>query len=149
MASAILAGILTDIKTAMKAREKDRVMALRFLHAAIKNLGINERRDPTDEDTLTVIARLIKQCQESIEQFAQGGRDDLVAKEAFQLELYRAYQPAQLTEDEIVTLVDTTIAATGASGKKDIGTVMKRLMPQLQGRADGKVVNAIVSQKLS
>ena len=149
MASAMLDQILADIKTAMKARDKDKVMALRLLHADIKNRAINERRDSTDDDTLAVIARLIKQRQESIEQFTKGGREDLVAQEALQLEVYRAYQPAQLSEDEIVQLVDQAIAATGALGKQDIGKVMKTLMPQVKGRAEGKVVNAIVGQKLS
>jgi uncharacterized protein YqeY len=148
MASTMLDQILDDIKTAMKAQEKEKLMALRLLHSEIKNVGINERRDPTDEDTLNVISRLIKQRQEAIEQFKQGGRDDLVAKDAFQLEVYRSYQPEQLTEDEIAALVDEAIAATGASSKKEMGSVMKILMPQVKGRADGKVVNTIVSQKL-
>jgi len=148
MASTMLDQILDDIKTAMKAQDKEKLMALRLLHSEIKNVGINERRDPTDEDTLNVISRLIKQRQEAIEQFKQGGRDDLVAKDALQLEVYRSYQPEQMTEDEIAALVDEAIAATGASSKKEMGSVMKLLMPQVKGRADGKVVNAIVSQKL-
>ncbi|HEY7710207.1 MAG TPA: GatB/YqeY domain-containing protein, partial [Candidatus Entotheonella sp.] len=93
MASTMLDQILDDIKTAMKAQDKEKLMALRLLHSEIKNVGINERRDPTDEDTLNVISRLIKQRQEAIEQFKQGGRDDLVAKDALQLEVYRSYQP--------------------------------------------------------
>ena len=148
MASIMLDQILDDIKTAMKAQDKEKLMALRLLHSEIKNVGINERRDPTDEDTLNVIARLIKQRQEAIEQFKQGGRDDLVAKDTLQLEVYRSYQPEQMTEDEIAALVDEAIAASGASSKKDMGSVMKLLMPQVKGRADGQVVNAIVSQKL-
>ncbi|MDH3601153.1 MAG: GatB/YqeY domain-containing protein [Candidatus Tectomicrobia bacterium] len=148
MASTMLDQILDDIKTAMKAQEKDKLMALRLLHSEIKNVGINERRDPTDEDTLNVISRLIKQRQEAIEQFRQGGRDDLIAKDTLQLEIYRSYQPEQMTEDEIAALVDEAIAATGASSKKEMGSVMKILMPQVKGRADGKVVNTIVNQKL-
>jgi uncharacterized protein YqeY len=148
MASELLDQLLDDIKTAMKRKEKDKLLALRFLHAEIKNVGINERREPTDDDVLHVIGRLVKQRQEAMEQFQKGGRDDLVAQEAFQLDVYRAYQPAQLSEDEIAELVAQAIATTGASGKKDIGNVMKVVMPQVQGRAEGKVVNAIVSQKL-
>ena len=148
MASELLDQLLDDIKTAMKSKEKDKLLALRFLHAEIKNVGINERREPTDDDVLHVIGRLVKQRQEAMEQFQKGGRDDLVAQEAFQLDVYRAYQPAQLSEDEIAELVAQAIATTGASGKKDIGNVMKVVMPQVQGRAEGKVVNAIVSQKL-
>ena len=148
MASALLDQLLDDIKTAMKSREKEKLSALRFLHAEIKNVGINERREPTDEDVLNVIGRLVKQRQEAIEQFQKGGRDDLVAQESFQLDVYRAYQPEQLSETEIAELVEQAIAATGASGKKDMGNVMKAVMPQVKGRAEGKVVNAIVSQKL-
>jgi uncharacterized protein YqeY len=148
MASELLDQLLGDIKTAMRSREKDKLLALRFLHAEIKNVEINERREPTDEDVLNVIGRLVKQRQEAIEQFQKGGRDDLVAQETFQLHVYRAYQPAQLSEDEIAELVEQAIAATGASGKKDMGNVMKAVMPQVKGRAEGKVVNAIVGQKL-
>lgn len=148
MASEFLDQLLGDIKTAMKSKEKDKLSALRFLHAEIKNVEINERREPTDDDVLNVIGRLVKQRQEAIEQFQKGGRDDLVTQEAFQLDVYRAYQPEQLTEDEIAELVEQAIAATGASGKKDMGNVMKVIMPQVKGRAEGKVVNAIVGQKL-
>ena len=148
MASALLERILSDIKVTMKAQDKDKLLALRLLHAEIKNRAINERRESTDDDVLAVLARLIKQRQEAIEQFQKGGRPDLVASETFQLDIYRAYQPAQLTEDEIATLVDQAIAATGASSKKDLGKVMQILMPQVKGRAEGKVVNTIVSQKL-
>ena len=148
MASALLEQLLDDIKTAMKKREKDKLSTLRFLHAEIKNVGINERRELTDNDVLNVIGRLVKQRQEAIEQFQKGGRDDLVAQETFQLNVYRAYQPAQLAEAEIAELVEQVIAATGASGKKDLGKVMKAVMPKVKGRAEGKVVNAIVSQKL-
>lgn len=148
MASELLDQLLGDIKTAMKSKEKDKLSALRFLHAEIKNVEINERREPTDDDVLSVIGRLVKQRQDSIEQFQKGGRDDLVAQETFQLEIYRAYQPAQLSEDEVAELVEQAIASTGASGKKDMGNVMKVVMPQVKGRAEGKVVNAIVSQKL-
>ena len=148
MASELLDQLLGDIKTAMKSKEKDKLSALRFLHAEIKNVEINERRDLTDDDVLTVIGRLMKQRQEAIEQFEKGGRDDLVAQEQFQLDVYRVYQPEQLSEDEIAELVEQAIAATGASSKKDMGNVMKVIMPQVKGRAEGKVVNAIVGQKL-
>ncbi len=148
MASELLDQLLGDIKTAMKSREKDKLSALRFLHAEIKNVEINERRELTDDDVLNVIGRMVKQRQDAIEQFQKGGRDDLVAQETFQLDVYRTYQPAQLSEDEIAELVEQAIVATGASGKKDMGNVMKAVMPQVKGRAEGKVVNAIVGQKL-
>ncbi len=148
MASELLEQLLGDIKTAMKSKDKDTLSALRFLHAEIKNVEINERREPTDGDVLDVVGRLVKQRQDSIEQFQKGGRDDLVAQETFQLNLYRHYQPAQLSEGEIAKLVEQAIAATGASSKKDMGNVMKAVMPEVKGRAEGKVVSAIVSQQL-
>ena len=148
MASALLEQLLGDIKTAMRNKEKEKLSALRFLHAEIKNVEINERREPSDEDVLNVIGRLVKQRQEAMEQFQKGGREDLVAQEAFQLDIYRTYQPEQLSEEAIAELVEQAIAATGAAGKKDMGNVMKVVMPQVKGRAEGKVVNAIVSQKL-
>ena len=148
MASALIDRLLDDIKVAMKAREKDKLAALRLLNSEIKNVAINERREVTDDDALTVIARLIKQRQEAIELFTKGRRDDLVAKETFELETYRAYQPEQLTEEALAALVDQVIVATNASGKKDIGKVMQVIMPEVKGRADGKAVNTIVSQKL-
>lgn len=148
MASALLDRVLSDIKVSMKAQDKAKLLALRLLHAEVKNRAIDERRESTDDDVLAVLARLIKQRQEAIEQFQKGGRPDLVANETLQLDIYRAYQPEQLTADEIATLVDQAITATGASSKKDLGKVMQTLMPQVKGRADGKMVNAIVSQKL-
>lgn len=147
-ASEVLVQVLADIKEAMKSKDRDRLAALRFLHSEIKNVGINERRDPTDDDVTTVVAKLIKQRQEAIEQFKQGGRDDLVEKEALQIEIYKAYQPEQLGEEAIVELIDKAIAETGASGKADMGKVMKALMPLVKGKADGKLVSSLVNQKL-
>ena len=148
MPSQILERILADIKLAMKSQEKEKLAALRLLHSEIKNVAIDERRDATDEDAVTVIAKAIKQRQESIEMFKEAGRNDLVSNETFQLELYRQYQPQQLTEEELVALVEKAIADTGAAGRSDMGKVMKALMPHVKGKADGKQVSSIVTQKL-
>jgi hypothetical protein len=150
MASPILERILADVKDAMKAQDKPRLEALRFLHSEIKNLAINApvRREPTDEDALTVIARLIKGRQEAIEQFRAGGRQDLVDSETFQIEVFRKYQPQQLSEADVEKLVGDAIRESGAKGKKDMGAVMKVLMPRVKGKADGKLVNAVVSRML-
>ena len=148
MSSEILNRVLADIKTAMKSQDKERLAALRLLHSEIKNVAINERRDVTDEDAVNVVSKLIKQRQEAIEQFKEGGRDDLVAKDELQLDVYRTYQPAQLSEDEISELVDQAITSTGASSKADMGKVMKELMPLVKGKADGKLVSSIVNRKL-
>ena len=148
MASEILGRLLADIKTAMKAREKEKLETLRFLHSEIKNFEVNERREPTDDDVAAIVGKAIKTREDAIEQFKAGGRGDLVARERAQIEICRAYQPAQLSEAEIEALVDEVIRETGAAGKKDTGKVMKELMPRVKGKADGKVVNAIVGRKL-
>jgi uncharacterized protein YqeY len=149
VSSELLDRLLADIKTAMKERDSQKLEALRFLHSEIKNVGINERREPTDDDVATVVAKAIKARQEVIEQSRAGGRDDIVAKEEYQMGLYRSYQPKQLSPEEVEALVDEAIRSTGASGKKEMGKVMKELMPKVKGRADGKLVNTIVSQKLA
>lgn len=148
MASEILDRLLDDIKVAMKARDMQKLETLRFLRSEIKNLEVNERKEPTDEDVAAIVGKAIKSREDAIEQFKAGGRDDLVAKEQFQIEICRAYQPKQLSEAEIESLVDEVIAATGATGKKDTGRVMKEIMPRVKGKADGKLVSAVVGRKL-
>jgi len=148
MSTEIIEGLESDIKVAMKAREGDRVEALRFLLSEIRKVGINERRDSTDEDALVVVGKLIKQGQESIEMFKKGDRQDLVAKEELGIKLYRTYLPPQLSAEELGAMVSEAIAETSPAGMKDLGKVMKVLLPRVKGRADGKVVNAAVREKL-
>lgn len=148
MSTELIDQLQSDIKVAMKAREGEQVEALRFLFSEIKNVGINERRDPTDEDALAVIGRLIKQRHESIELFEKGGREDLVAKEKLGIGLYQQYLPPQFSVEELSEIVAEAVAETCATGIKDMGKVMKALMPRVKGRADGKAVNAVVKEKL-
>ena len=148
MASEILDRLLADIKAAMKARDAERLETLRFLHSEIKNFEVNERKEPTDDDVAAIVGKAIKSRQDSIEQFKAGGREDLVVREEAQLDICKAYQPEQLGEAEIETLVDEVIEQTGASGKRDTGKVMKELMPRVKGKADGRMVSAIVGRKL-
>ena len=148
MASEIVDRILADIKDAMKTRDKERLLALRFLHSEIKNRQIADRREITDEDALAVIAKSIKSRKDAIEQFRQGDREDLVEKESFQLKLLEAYQGEMLGEAEVESIVDAAIEETGASSRRDMGTVMKAVMARVQGRADGKLVSSIVGRKL-
>lgn len=149
MASELRNKLLADIKSAMKAREKEKLLALRTLNAEIKNLAIERRKEELDDsDVASVVAKAIKQRQDSIEQFKAAGREDLAAKEQAQIDLYKDYQPQQLDTAEIEKIVSTAIEETQAEGKKDMGKVMKVVMPQVRGRADGKVVNQIVAGKL-
>ncbi len=148
MASEIVDRILADIKDAMKTRDKERLLALRFLHSEIKDRQIADRREITDEDALAVIAKSIKSRKDAIEQFRQGEREDLVEKESFQLKLLEAYQGEMLGEAEVESIVDAAIEETGASSRRDMGTVMKAVLARVKGRADGKLVSSIVGRKL-
>ena len=144
----MLDALLADIKTAMKAQEPDKLTALRMLNAQIKDATVNAGKDPTDEVVATMVAKAIKQRQDSVEQFKAAGRNDLAVKEQREIELFRAYQPQQLDAAEIEALVRKVIAETGAAGKKDLGKVMQALMPQVKGKSDGKLVNQIVMAQL-
>ena len=148
MSTEIINRLQDDIKVAMKARESEKLEALRFLYSEIKNVGINEGRELTDDDALVVVGRLIKQSQESVEQFKKGGREDLVAREEMGINLYREYLPPQLSVEEIKAIVAEAVAETSAAGLKDMGKVMKVLMPRVKGLAEGKVVNEVVREQL-
>lgn len=139
-----------DIKEAMKARDQDKLLALRTLSSDVKKIAIDAgRRDPSDEDVLAAVARAIKQREDSAAQFQTAGRDELAAVELAQVAWIRAYQPAQMSEDEIRAVVAETISETGATSKKDMGKVMGALMPKVKGKADGKLVQAAVNAALA
>ena len=148
MASKILDTLLADIKEAMKARDMETLSALRSLHAQIKDATVNAGKEESDDIVIAVVGKAIKQRKDSIEQFESGGRQDLADKEAAEVSLLEKYQPAQLGEAEIEALVQKVIQATGAAGKQDMGKVMKDLMPEVKGKADGKLVNQIVMKLL-
>ena len=144
MASEILDRILADIKEAMKAKASDTLMALRTLHAAIKDQTVNAGVEATDETVGAVIAKALKQRADSVEQYAAAGRTDLVEKEQKEIDLFRVYQPRQMDRAEIEVVVRECIAESGATSKKEMGKVMQVLMPKVKGRADGKLVNQVV-----
>ncbi len=138
-----------DIAAAMKARDASRLSALRMLKAAVMNKGVEKGRDLDDAEVLQVIASLVKQRRDSIEQFGKAGRADLVEKESAELNILQAYLPAGATPEEINAAVAEAIAETGAASPKDIGKVMKAVMPKLAGKnADGKAVNEAVRRTL-
>ena len=138
-----------DISAAMKAQEAARLSALRMLKAAIMNKGVEKGRDPDDAEVLQVVAQLVKQRRDSIEQFTKAGRTDLVAKETAEIAVLEQYQPPAATPEEIASAVAAAIAETGASSQKDMGRVMKAVMPKLAGKtADGRAVNEAVRKKL-
>jgi uncharacterized protein YqeY len=140
--------IREDQNTALKARDRDRVSALRLLSSDLKNRRIELGRDLTDDDAIDVLTRALKQRRESEEQFVKGGRPELAAKEAAEAEVIRTYLPEPVAEDELNRMIDAAIAETGATSMRDMGAVMGRLMPELKGRAEGSVVSARVKERL-
>jgi len=148
MPSPLFEKLLEDIKTAMKSGDKDNLAALRMLHAQIKDATINQAKEVTDADVATVIVKAIKQRQDSVAQFQQGGRQDLADKEIKEIELFKKYQPQQLSPSEIEALVKKAVAEAGATSRKEMGKVMAALMPHVKGKADGKLVSQIVQTSL-
>lgn len=141
--------INADLTAAMKARDAARLSALRMLKAAIMNKGVEKGRDLDDGEVLQVVASLVKQRRDSIEQFTQAGRNDLVEKEKGDVAVLEHYLPPAASAEEIDAAVAAAIAETGAASPKDMGKVMKAVMPKLAGKnADGKAVNDAVRRKL-
>jgi len=139
----------TDITAAMKARDTTRLAALRMLKTAVVNRGVEKGRDLEDAEVLQVIASLVKQRRESIEQFGKAGRTDLVEKETAEIAVLEAYLPPAASAEEIDAAVAEAIAEAGAASPADLGKVMKIVMPKLAGsNADGKAVNSAVRRKL-
>ena len=138
----------TDIKAAMRSRNQQRLDALRYLKSAINRVEIDTRATLDDAGVVEVVTRQVKDRRDSIRMFEQGNRADLVAKEAADLAVLEEYLPPQLDEAEIVRLVEEVIGQVGAVTIRDKGKVMGRLMPQVRGKADGALVNALVTQRL-
>ena len=145
----LLTQIHDDVKTAMRAKDKERLGALRLITAAIKQKEVDERVEVDDAGALAILEKMVKQRKDSIEQFAKANRDDLIAKEQFELDIIQAYMPEQMSEAEISALVDEAVAATGAASMKDMGKVMGQLKPKVQGRADMGLVSKLLKAKLS
>ena len=138
-----------DVKDAMRARDSERLLALRTLTADIKKIAIDAgRRDPSNEDVLAAVTKAIKQREDAASQMDAGGRAELAERERTQADIFRAYQPAQLTPEELDALVRKVIAECGATSVKEKGKVLGLIMPQVKGRADGKAVQSLVSALL-
>lgn len=142
--------ILSDIKDAMKAKDSKKLEVLRFVNAQIKNKEIELRPNTiTDEDTVQVFKKFVKQRNEAAEQFKQAGREDLVEKENFEAAVIESYLPKMMSEDQLKPIVENIIKETGASSVKDMGNVMKEVLAQTKGLADGKMVSTLVKNALS
>ncbi|MGA7613933.1 MAG: GatB/YqeY domain-containing protein [Thermoanaerobaculia bacterium] len=141
--------IRTDLTSSMKARDAARTSTLRMVQAALKNEQIDKGHELTDEEATAVVARAVKQRQDSIEQYRKGGREDLAAREEAEIAMLQDYLPQQLSETEVEAIVDQTIASTGATSKKDTGKVMKEIMASHRGTVDGRMVQEILAKKLT
>jgi uncharacterized protein YqeY len=141
--------ITEDMKQAMRAKDTVRLGTIRLLTAAIKQKEVDERIELNDAQVLAIVDKMIKQRKDSIAQFTAGGRQDLVDIEKAELDILSAYMPAQMSDEEIRSEVDSAIASIGASGPQDMGKVMGMLKPALAGRADMTAVSAQVKAALA
>ncbi|HMS81639.1 MAG TPA: GatB/YqeY domain-containing protein [Burkholderiaceae bacterium] len=141
--------ITDDMKAAMRAREADRLGAIRMLLAAIKQKEVDERIVADDAQVAVIVDKLIKQRRDSIAAFEQAGRTDLADKEKAEVAVLAAYLPAQATDEEVAAEVDAAIAATGAAGPQDMGKVMGMLKSKLAGRTDLSKVSGFVKARLA
>ncbi|MBS1221725.1 MAG: glutamyl-tRNA amidotransferase [Proteobacteria bacterium] len=139
--------IQDDMKAAMRAKDKQRLGAIRLILAAIKQREVDERIELNEVQTLAVLEKMIKQRRESLAQYQNAGRADLADQEAFEIELIQAYLPAPLSEAELDALIAHAIAATGAQSVRDMGKVMAAIKDQAQGRADMAAVSARVKAR--
>lgn len=145
----INARINDDMVKAAKAKDKIRLSTIRMLKTALHNKEIDLMRPLNETETMQILSNLVKQRKDSIEQFARGGRQDLVDKEELELIILKEFMPEQMSEEDIDALIKKIIAESGAVSVKDMGKVMKVLMPQITGRADGKAAGDKVKALLS
>ena len=138
-----------DLKDAMRARDKDKLNALRLITAAIKQVEVDERIEVDEARMIVILDKLAKQRKESISQFQSAGRDDLVLQEQYELDLINQYLPEPLTESEITALIDEALASLDTPKISDMGKVMAQLKPLMQGRTDMSKISAIIKSKLS
>lgn len=140
--------IESELKDAMRARDEVRLNTLRHIKTLIKNKEVELIKQLDDAGVIQVIATLVKQRKEAIEQFGRGGRTDLVEKETRELSILQTYMPSAMSEDELKKLIEDVVAEEGASGPKDMGKVMKAVMAKAAGRVDGKLISELVKNRL-
>ena len=141
--------ILNDQKAAMKGGDKPRLATIRLIMAAIKQQEVDSRKDVSDEDVIAILTRMVKQRRDSVDQYTKAGRKDLADQETAEIAIIDEYLPEQLSDEEVASVIDEIISATGAAGPQDMGKVMGQLKGKLQGRADMGAASAIVRQKLA
>ncbi len=141
--------LVEEMKQAMKSNDKPRLSTIRMIRSSVKNREIELRKKLEDEEVVRVIQMMVRKGEESVEQFQTGGRTDLVEKEKREIEILKSFLPQPLGQEEILKIIDQSIQETQASSPKDIGKVMKSVLPKIGGKADGKLINQLVKEKLS
>jgi uncharacterized protein len=141
--------LVTEMKEAMKSNEKLRLSTIRMIRSAVKNKEIELRAKLDDEGIQRVIQGMVRKGEESVVQFEAGGRPDLVEKEKKEIKILKSFLPQSLSQEEIIKIIEQSMEETQASSLKDLGKLMKSVMPKLQGKADGKLVNQLVKERLS
>lgn len=154
MSDSILDRVNDDLKAAMKAKDKTRLRALRSLRSALSNKQIEQREGGTepvlsDQDALAVVRKQVSQREDSIRQYEEAGREDLVEKEQEEIEVLEEYLPAELSDEELAERLDAIVEEVGATSMADMGPVMGRAMDELRGRVDGNRVRKMVQDRLS
>lgn len=137
-----------DIKEAMKAKEKEKLEVLRFLKSAVKDIMINEKKEINDEIVISIVSKQIKQSKDSLEEYEKGGREELVTKEKYAIEILQNYLPEQLSEEEALKEIEKILKENGINSKQDMGKAMKLVMEKLKGKVEGKIINQLVGKKL-
>ena len=148
MPSEITARLKADVITAMKARDKDRLGVLRQVQAAVKRVEVDTRSELDDDGVIKVLVIYVKQVRDSLEAAEKAEREDLAAGARRELDIVQTYLPAALSDDDLGAIIDAAIAEVGAEGPKDMGKVIKTVMPQVVGQAEGARVSAMVKSKL-
>jgi uncharacterized protein YqeY len=141
--------IVAEMKSAMKAGEKEQLATIRLILSAVKQVEVDTRTELNDQDLIKILDKMAKQRRESITQFEQAGRNDLADKEKSELAIITNYLPQALSEGEVSQLIDQAVSQTSAASMKDMGAVMAILKPQMQGRADMSQVSKLIKAKLS
>ena len=141
--------LVEEMKQAMKSNDKLRLSTIRMIRSSMKNKEIELRKKLEDEDIVKVIQVMVRKGEESVEQFQAGKRVDLVEKETKEIEILKSFLPQPLSQEEILKIIDQSIQETQAASLKDIGKVMKSVMPKIGGKADGKLINQLVKERLS
>ncbi len=147
--SEVAAKLQQDIIAAMKAKDKARLGVLRMLQAAVKQVEVDQRREPTDDDVLKVLSSYARKVKDQISSFGDAGRDELKKTAEAELEIVSEFLPAEMTDEELTALITAAVAETGATGPQDMGKVMKAVLVRTTGRADGGRVSVLVKKNLA